>query len=234
MANMFVTKRHIMLGKKSGMEMEDFHAHWSGPHVIHVIPVSGAQRYVQCHVSRILWRSTEQMAHIAGFVELDYGTPEALRAVKVSMGNRRALLEDEANFLGWWSGSEAESAFGQPFPSQRRAIGILHRPEEEDAAAFRGKVRRFVAEMQAHCSCYAEEALTREAREYPPLEVFDWPDFYVYCDPARPSELADVIREDGPFLTGLKKLTPYGGAFLVRAEAKLMPGEKDAPYWTEG
>ncbi|MDR5654796.1 hypothetical protein [Ruixingdingia sedimenti] len=233
MTTSYPTKRHILLGKRADMSLLDYHAYWSGPHTNEVIRVSGAQRYIQCHVSRMIWTATAQMRQIAGFVELDYGTPEAYQAVKAKMADRKALLEDEARFLGWWSGSEAVGAPNRPIPSTRRIIGILFRPEGADPAAFRARVQDFIEGFRGLCPCYAEEALTQDIREEPPLHAFEWPDFYLYFDPVRADELPLLTAEDGPLVAGLKALSAKGGAFLTRAEAKLMPEELDRDYWPE-
>lgn len=233
MTNPNLTKRNVIIGKRADMTIVDFHAHWSGQHAKFAMTIPGAQRYIQCHVSKALWKSTTEMDDITGFVELEYGTNEAFTTAVSKMKNLEDLLVDEARFLGSWTGCSSIGTKNAPIPSQRRIIGILWTSGGVSAADFRISVEKYVKSLDAVATVNVEESLTKEDRKKPVLPHFDWPDWFLYIDPLPKANLADLTSQSGKLLTGLKALSKHGGAFLTRTEAKLMDGEQESPFWPQ-
>ena len=223
-----VDKRNVIIGKREGMALVDFHAHWSGPHATHAMTIPGVLRYIQSHVIRPLWRSTDRWDGLEGFVELVFASPDALSTALSRMPNVDDLLTDEARFLGRWTSCSAIAQPGMPMPSQRRIVVILSRPQGVLEDAFREEITAYLAKTRRLCPCYADETLDRQTRKRPQLPHFDWPDWFIHFDPLPDADLPGLLAGDGSILTGLAALSGEGAAFLTRTEAKVLPHDRDA------
>ena len=86
----------VVFCRKAGMSLEDFGAHWQGPHARLVAALPGLRRYVQSQTLASGYRN--RTPAIDGMAELWFDDTNALRAVAASP-QLRAVLADEANFI---------------------------------------------------------------------------------------------------------------------------------------
>ena len=86
----------VVFCRKAGMTLEDFGAHWQGPHARLVAALPGLRRYVQSQTLASGYRN--RTPAIDGMAELWFDDTNALRVVAASP-QLRAVLADEANFI---------------------------------------------------------------------------------------------------------------------------------------
>ena len=86
----------VVFCRKAGMALEDFTAHWQGPHARLVAALPGLRRYVQSQTLASGYRN--RTPAIDGMAELWFDDTNALRVVAASP-QLRAVLADEAHFI---------------------------------------------------------------------------------------------------------------------------------------
>ena len=86
----------VVFCRKAGMALEDFGAHWQGPHARLVAALPGLRRYVQSQTLASGYRN--RTPAIDGMAELWFDDTNALRVVAASP-QLRAVLADEALFI---------------------------------------------------------------------------------------------------------------------------------------
>lgn len=223
MADIVTNKRNCLVGPRAGLSRKDFHAHWSGQHAKFARELPGLIWYVQNHYLRTLWRTPGFEEHSEGLAELAYADGAAIVGNIQNWSGLDELLEDEARFLGMWTGCWTNLPADAASPAQRRILIQLIRPEAVPPAEFSARVAAAAAAIRNVLPCSTEETLNKLVRERPVLECHTWPDWFIFVELPVAGDFAALLSPEGPVLRHVNGLTDRGVAYLVYAEAKRLP-----------
>lgn len=214
MAKLKANKRVTVIGPRSDMTLDAFHAHWSGPHAALARHLPGLVWYVQNHVLRPLISGPGPAKKIEGIAETAFRDPGGIDKTIESWDRLDELREDEARFLGQRLTSFTILRDAVVEVSQRRVVACVTTTTDAPRVSA-ARVAATVDRIRAVAPCHAEETAGG-------LDAADeWsPDWFIYVELPGTGHPADLLAPQGPVMGPLSELGAGVAAYLVAAEAK--------------